>query len=64
LYSVFKNIEKENKMKKWFAAHILTTDNLTLEEDMPISNSDFAISISLIIGALAIFGIIIHVLGA
>lgn len=51
-------------MKQWLAEHILTTNDLMMEETMTMSNSEFAISIGLVAGALAIFSIFIHVFGA
>jgi hypothetical protein len=50
-------------MKRWFTAHIISTDNITMEEFVPISNSEFIGSISMVAASLAIFAIIIHLFG-
>lgn len=65
LYHVVENKKtQEDQMKQWLAALILPTDELMMEEPMPMNNVEFVISISLIVGALAIFAFFIHVLGA
>ncbi len=51
-------------MKQWFAAHILSTEDFWREESLPISNSEFVACLGLVAGALAIFTLVIHVLGA
>jgi hypothetical protein len=54
---------KETHMKQWIAAHILSTEDLLMEETLPITNKELISSLSLVISALALFGIIIHLLG-
>jgi hypothetical protein len=60
--SIFTMLEVH--MKQWFAAHILSTEDIWREESLPISNSEFVTSLSLVAGALAMFTFIIHLLGA
>jgi len=55
---------KEHNMKQWISAHILSAEELRLEENIPISNQEFFLSLSLVGIALAFFGIIIRVFGA
>jgi hypothetical protein len=50
-------------MKRWFTTHIISTDNVTMEEFVPIDNSEFIGSLSLVAVSLALFGIIIHLFG-
>jgi hypothetical protein len=51
-------------MKQWFTAHILSTEDLLMEEALPITNKELISSLSLVISALALFGMIIHLLGS
>ena len=51
-------------MKQWIAGNILTADDLRMEENIPISNMEFTVSISMVCIALALFAIIVRVLGA
>jgi hypothetical protein len=51
-------------MKQWIAGHILTADDLRMEEIIPISNKELTISLSMVCAALALFGIVVRVLGA
>jgi hypothetical protein len=54
----------EENMKQWFSSSILSTDNMQMFESGPISEREFAISITMVCIALALFGIIVRVLGA
>jgi len=51
-------------MKQWIAGHILSADDFRLEENIPLSNKEFAISLSMVFIALALFGFVVRVLGA
>jgi len=51
-------------VKQWIAGHILTADDLRMEETIPISNKEFYVSLSMVSVALALFGIFVRVLGA
>jgi hypothetical protein len=51
-------------MKQWLAAHILSADDLKMEETIPLSNKEFTISITMVCIALALFGIVVRVIGA
>ncbi|MGD1045445.1 MAG: hypothetical protein ABR936_08990 [Bacteroidota bacterium] len=51
-------------MKQWMAGHIVSADDLKMEENIPISNKEFYISLSMVTLALALFGIFVRVLGA
>jgi len=51
-------------MKQWIAAHILSADDLRMEENIPLSNKEFTISITMVSIALALFGIVVRMLGA
>jgi hypothetical protein len=51
-------------MKRWIAGHIFSTDDLYIEDDFPISDKEFYISLSMVITALAAFAVLIHVLGS
>jgi hypothetical protein len=51
-------------MKQWLSAHILSSEDFTSEDMSPMSNKEFYISISMLVIALALYGIIIHVFGA
>ena len=55
---------KENQMKQWIAGHILSDDDFRMEENLPLSNKEFAISLSMVFIALALFGVVVRVLGA
>ena len=55
---------EENQMKQWIAGHILTADDLRMEETIPISKKEFTISLSMVTIALALFGFFVRVLGA
>jgi hypothetical protein len=50
-------------MKQWLAAHILSADDLRMEENISISNKEIYVSLSMVFIALALFGIIVRVLG-
>ena len=50
-------------MKQWLAAHILSPEDVWREESLPITNSEFLMSLSMVAGALAVFAVIIHVVG-
>jgi hypothetical protein len=58
------NILQEVHMKQWIAEHVLTDEELRMEETIPISTKEFTMSLSLVGIALALFGIIVRVLGA
>jgi hypothetical protein len=51
-------------MKQWLVSNILSTDNMQMFESGPISDREFAISITMVFFALALFGIVVRVLGA
>ena len=51
-------------MKQWIAGHILSDDDFRMEENLPLSNKEFAISLSMVFIALALFGVVVRVLGA
>jgi hypothetical protein len=51
-------------MKQWIAGHILSADDLRMAENIPISNKELYISLSMVCIALALFGIVVRVLGA
>jgi hypothetical protein len=51
-------------MKQWFATHILSADDLRMEENIPLSNKEFTVLLSMVFIALALFGIVVRVLGA
>jgi hypothetical protein len=51
-------------MKQWFASHILSAEDLLMEETLPITDKDFYASLSLVLSALLLFGIVIHLLGS
>ena len=51
-------------MKQWIAGHILIADDFRKEENIPLSNQEFYISLSMVCAALALFGIVVRVLGA
>ena len=54
----------EVRMKQWISGIILSADDLQAEENAPFSNKEFTISMSMVCVALALFGIIVRVLGA
>jgi hypothetical protein len=54
----------EENMKQWFASNILSTDNMQIFESGPIGDKEFTISITMVGVALALFGIVVRVLGA
>jgi hypothetical protein len=54
----------EVQMKQWISGIILSADDLREEESAPYSNKEFTISLSMVCAALALFGIIVRVLGA
>jgi len=54
----------EVHMKQWISGIILSADDLQAEENAPFSNKEFTISMSMVCVALALFGIIVRVLGA
>ncbi len=51
-------------MKQWIAGNILTADDFRMEENIPISNIELIVSLSMVCFALALFAIIVQVLGA
>ena len=51
-------------MKQWLAAHILSADDLKMEESIPLSNKEFTVLLSMVCIALALFGFVVRVLGA
>jgi hypothetical protein len=51
-------------MKQWLAGYILSTEDLRMEENIPLSNKEFTVLLSMVGVALALFGIIVRVLGA
>jgi len=51
-------------MKQWIAGHILSADDLKMEETIPITNRELTVSLSMVSIALALFGIFVRVLGA
>ena len=51
-------------MKQLIAGYILTADDFRMEENLPLSNKEFAISLSMVFIALALFGVVVRVLGA
>jgi len=51
-------------MKQWISGIILSADDLREEENAPLSNKEFYISMSMVCIALALFGVIVRVLGA
>ncbi|GEM_PF-1752248 len=50
-------------MKQWIAAHILSLEDLSREEGMPMSGKEFYISLGMVAGALFLFGVLVHFLG-
>ena len=54
----------EVHMKQWISGIILSADDLRAEDNAPLSNKEFTISMSMVCVALALFGIIVRVLGA
>jgi hypothetical protein len=54
----------EVHMKQWFVSNILSTDTMQTFESGPISNKEFTISITMVVIALALFGVVVRVLGA
>jgi hypothetical protein len=59
-----KNNRMEENMKQWFTSNILSNDSMQMFESGPISDKEFTISIAMVGIALALFGIIVRVLGA
>jgi hypothetical protein len=55
---------EEDQMKQWIAGHILSADDLRMEETIPISSKEFYVSLSMVSVALALFGFVVRVLGA
>jgi hypothetical protein len=55
---------EEDQMKQWIAGHLLTVDDFKAENNIPLSNQEFYISLSMVCVALALFGIVVRVLGA
>ena len=55
---------KEIHMKQWFVSNILSTDNMHMFESGPISDWDFTVSITMVVIALALFGILVRAFGA
>jgi hypothetical protein len=55
---------EENQMKQWIAAYILSADDFRMEENIPLSNKEFTVLLSMVFIALALFGILVRVLGA
>jgi hypothetical protein len=51
-------------MKQWLSGLTLSADDLREDENAPLSNKEFYISMSMVCIALALFGIIVRVLGA
>ena len=51
-------------MKQWFAAHILSEEDFGMEEPLPFSNKEFAVLLGMVGFALALFGVIVRVMGA
>jgi hypothetical protein len=51
-------------MKQWIAGHILSTNDLSIEEIIPMSDKEFYVSLSMVFVALTLFGIIVQVLGS
>jgi len=55
---------KEDQMKQLISGYILTADDLRREENVPISNKELTVSLSMVCAALTLFAIIVRVLGA
>ncbi|MGD0037408.1 MAG: hypothetical protein ABSC53_08970 [Bacteroidota bacterium] len=53
-----------DQMKQWIAGHILSAEDSRMEENIPISNKELTVSLSMVCAALALFAIIVRVLGA
>ncbi|MCX6120934.1 MAG: hypothetical protein NTX44_04900 [Ignavibacteriales bacterium] len=51
-------------MKQWLVNNILSTDNMQMFESGPIGDKEFTTSITMVGIALALFGIVVRVLGA
>jgi hypothetical protein len=51
-------------MKQWLSVNILSSDDLFREETMPIDDKEFYISLGMVAGALLLFGLLVHFLGA
>jgi hypothetical protein len=61
-FTLIKSLEVH--MKLWFVNNILSADNKQMFESGPISDKEFTISITMVVIALALFGIVVRVLGA
>jgi hypothetical protein len=51
-------------MKRWIAGHLLSADDLYLDETFPISDKEFYISLSMVLAALGAFTILIYIFGS
>ena len=51
-------------MKQLISGYIFTADDLRMEENVPISNKELTVSLSMVCAALTLFAIIVRVLGA
>lgn len=52
-----------DNMKQLLFTYIFSAENI-LEESLPITKTEFNVSLVLIVGALVMFGIAIHIFGA
>jgi hypothetical protein len=52
------NYMKDISMKQLFASYIFSRDELY--DSMPITDEEFKVSLFIVIGALVLFGLIIH----
>jgi hypothetical protein len=51
-------------MKQWFVTNILSARYMQVVETGPIGSREFTISMTMVVAALALFGIVVRVLGA
>ena len=51
-------------MKQWISGIILSADDLRVEDNAPLSNKEFYISMSMVCIALALFAIFVRVFGS
>jgi hypothetical protein len=47
-------------MKQWLSAQILSSEDFMPEDTFPISNKEFYISLSMLIIALVLYGVVLH----
>ena len=51
-------------MKQWIVGHLLIANDVRMRNEIPLTNQEFYISLGMVGVALAIFGIVVRVLGA